>query len=87
MKTIKLTLHGRVQGIGFRWHAQRLAERHGVKGYVQNRSDGTVEIVGQGRELPSFVEAVRQGPSHAHIETVEETATDEEEYPDFSIHH
>jgi acylphosphatase len=41
---------GRVQGVGFRYTAAGLARDCGVRGYVRNRSDGTVELVAQGAQ-------------------------------------
>ena len=39
---------GRVQGVGFRYTAQRVADRHPVGGYVRNMPDGSVELVAEG---------------------------------------
>lgn len=39
-----LTAHGRVQGVFFRAQTQQLAQEHGVRGWVANRPDGTVEV-------------------------------------------
>jgi acylphosphatase len=41
---------GRVQGIGFRYTAQNIAQQYNVKGYVKNLSDGRVELVLEGPE-------------------------------------
>lgn len=41
---------GHVQGVGFRFTAQRIAQRHAVAGYVRNLPDGRVEIVVEGEE-------------------------------------
>ena len=41
---------GQVQGVGFRFTAQRLAEALEVKGWVKNLSDGTVQLVAEGSE-------------------------------------
>jgi len=40
---------GRVQGVGFRFTAQRIAQRHAISGYVKNLPDGTVEMFAQVR--------------------------------------
>jgi acylphosphatase len=40
---------GRVQGVGFRFTAHRVANRHQVAGFVRNLPDGTVEMLAQGR--------------------------------------
>lgn len=39
---------GRVQGVGFRFTAHRMAGRHQLTGYVRNQRDGTVEMLAQG---------------------------------------
>ena len=41
---------GQVQGVGFRFTAQRLAEALEVKGWVKNLPDGTVQLVAEGSE-------------------------------------
>ncbi len=47
---------GRVQGVGFRFAAQRIARRHGITGFVRNLPDGSVQMVMEG--LPGFIEQV-----------------------------
>lgn len=39
-------MEGRVQGIGFRWYAMNHGQALGVRGWVRNRDDGAVEVVG-----------------------------------------
>ena len=39
---------GRVQGVGFRYTAQRIAQQHAVTGFVKNLRDGRVELVAEG---------------------------------------
>jgi len=41
---------GRVQGVGFRYTTQRIADRYDLTGYVRNLPDGTVEALVQGTE-------------------------------------
>ena len=57
---LSVTFHGRVQGVGFRYGTEQTATRFAVKGFVQNRSDGSVLLVAEGerRELASFLAAV-----------------------------
>src|SRR4051794_8262622 len=43
-------VHGRVQGVGFRWFVQKQAERLGLKGYTRNLDDGSVEVYAIGSE-------------------------------------
>jgi len=52
----RLIVHGRVQGVGFRWAIARAAESRGVSGWAANRADGTVEAVLEGE--PDAVEAL-----------------------------
>jgi len=48
MHSIKGTVHGRVQGVGFRYFVRTVAQRHGLCGYAQNLADGRVEFLLQG---------------------------------------
>ena len=69
----RLIVHGRVQGVGFRWAIARAAESRGVSGWAANRADGTVEAVLEGE--PDAVESVvrlsREGPRGARVERVD----------------
>ncbi len=62
MSLYDITFMGRVQGVGFRWTACRIAERFEIAGWVRNEADGTVRCVAQGEvsELDAFVEAVQE---------------------------
>ncbi|MHC5001624.1 MAG: acylphosphatase [Planctomycetota bacterium] len=55
-----VTFSGRVQGVGFRASARRVASSHRVSGWVRNEADGTVLMVaeGTGRELDRFVKSI-----------------------------
>ena len=72
MITRHLHILGHVQGVGFRFHAQRKALELGVTGWVRNRRDGSVEIMAQGE--PEAVEAMiawaRRGPASARVSEV-----------------
>jgi acylphosphatase len=66
-------VHGHVQGVFFRDSVRRLAERHGVCGWVRNNRDGTVEAVLEGDPggVDRVVEFMREGPRGALVERVE----------------
>ena len=72
MHRVHLVVRGRVQGVGFRYFVVRRAAALGLDGWVSNRADGSVEVEAEGgREaLASLVEALRQGPSQAHVTDV-----------------
>jgi acylphosphatase len=69
----RLIVHGRVQGVGFRWAIARAAESRGVAGWVANRADGTVEAVleGEPQAVDSVVRLSEEGPRGAQVERVE----------------
>jgi acylphosphatase len=62
-------VEGMVQGVGFRFFAQREGRRAGVTGWVRNLPDGRVEAVGDGApdQLSSFEQALRRGPGSASV--------------------
>jgi acylphosphatase len=67
-------VHGRVQGVGFRYFVERMAGELGCRGYVRNRANGTVEVYAMGSfsKLQRLGEKLRQGPSLARVDQVEE---------------
>lgn len=69
----RLVVHGRVQGVGYRYSCEIAAERLGVNGWVRNNDDGTVEVVAEGEPsaVESLIEWARQGPRHADVIRVE----------------
>jgi acylphosphatase len=65
MHGIRAIVEGRVQRVGFRAFAQRLAFRHGLDGEVWNRSDGSVELIAFHQDpavLRDFVRELHLGP-------------------------
>ncbi len=74
----RYTISGEVQGVGFRFFAQRVAARHQVVGYVRNLPDGTVEALAEGspESVEGFKHDLAAGPAHARVEGVEEVSLD-----------
>jgi acylphosphatase len=72
-KQLEATVHGLVQGVGFRWHTRQAARRLNLRGYVRNRYDGTVTVVAEGPEpaLRQFLSYVQAGPSSAVVQSVD----------------
>jgi acylphosphatase len=77
---LRLTVHGRVQGVGFRYAAREAAIACGVSGWVRNLPDGTVEIVAQGPPdaIESLVTWAERGPRHAAVHRVARERRDPE---------
>jgi len=63
-----------VQGVGFRYFAQRSAAKHQVKGYIRNLPDGTVEAFAQGseRSVNGFRDDITAGPRFSRVDHIEE---------------
>ena len=69
---IKVIVKGRVQGVFYRVHTQSQADRLGVKGYVKNLPDGSVEAVFEGdrQSVSQMVKWCHQGPKASFVEHV-----------------
>jgi len=69
-KTMQVFYDGRVQGVGFRYTARRVASGYDVAGYVRNLPDGRVELVASGEpdEVDEFLAAMRESELAGHIE-------------------
>ena len=70
--TRRLSIQGRVQGVGFRWSLGAEARALGLKGWVRNRSDGSVEalIVGAPEVVEALTAWAHRGPPTARVERV-----------------
>ena len=69
----RLVVHGRVQGVGYRWSMVREAERiDGLSGWVRNRRDGSVEalVVGPPEAVDTLTQWAQRGPSMARVDSV-----------------
>lgn len=72
MRSVRLTISGRVQGVGYRDWARGQAVALGLNGWVRNRRDGCVEalVSGPAYQIEAFVAAIRRGPSLARVDDV-----------------
>ena len=64
---------GQVQGVGFRFFARRVAREAGIRGWVRNRPDGTVESLAEGEEdaVARYLGRLREGPRGSRVTAVE----------------
>jgi acylphosphatase len=69
----RVVVHGRVQGVGFRYSLARAAEPRGIAGWARNHADGTLEAVFEGdpEGVESLVRVCREGPRGAEVERVD----------------
>lgn len=76
--TLSLRIHGRVQGVGFRWSLREEALALGLSGWVRNRHDGSVEALARGPEVAvsALVEWAGKGPPGALVLSVEAQTDD-----------
>jgi len=86
-KRLVVTLHGVVQGIGFRYAAQDMAREALVSGWVKNESDGTVQIVAEGDEndLKAFIDQIKKIFSQSIDSTESRWEEATGEFEDFRI--
>jgi len=80
-------VHGRVQGVGFRYSATREAHRLGVNGWVRNASNGDVEIWAEGppENLAAYLAWLRKGPQFSRIDSVDTVEKECKGYYDFNV--
>ncbi|MGI8315278.1 acylphosphatase [Halobacillus mangrovi] len=84
-----IVVHGRVQGVGFRATTKQIAEQLELKGWVKNKSDGSVEIEAEGdaANLKEFVDQLNEGPTpFAKVQAIDiEDFDSEEGYKKFKV--
>jgi acylphosphatase len=73
MTAVLLRITGVVQGVAFRYHAKEKAAAVNLKGWVRNRTDGSVEIFFQGSDddVQQVIDWCHTGPPMAAVENVE----------------
>lgn len=85
--TKHIVLHGIVQGVGMRFYCRQTARRMGVRGYVKNLSNGTVELIAQGDEslLKRFVNQIKTASPGQLDDVVVETVELDKRYKNFGV--
>lgn len=73
MRSLKIVVSGRVQGVGFRAYLADEARRHSVSGWARNLADGRLEVLAHGTDpaLEALIAACRSGPPGAEVSGVE----------------
>ncbi len=86
MRSLRVVIHGRVQGVFFRDTVRDAAEEAGVAGWVRNRGDGTVEARFEGDDaaVERMVELCWRGPRAAEVERVDTEDAEPEGLSGFS---
>jgi len=87
MKTVRLIIKGKVQGVFYRATAKDIADLIGVKGWVKNLPNNDVEITATAAEdvLQKFIAWCKQGPPKARVDEVTVEELNVEEFKGFKI--
>lgn len=72
MGAFRVVIHGRVQGVGYRWFAREVCEANAVSGWVRNRRNGTVEaeLHGSYTDVQAVLDSMAQGPPGAQVDEI-----------------
>ena len=70
MRRVRIIVHGKVQGVFFRYSVKQIADKLKVKGYARNNFDKTIEIVAEGSEeaISTIIQFCRRGPPMARVD-------------------
>jgi acylphosphatase len=82
---VRIEVFGRVQGVGFRAFTHRTARRQGVRGWVRNRLDGSVEalLIGADDAVAMVIEHCRRGPPKSRVDRLDRFAAADDGATDF----
>ena len=77
-KSVIARIHGRVQGVWYRGWTVENAVKRGLRGWVRNRADGSVEALfcGPPTAVDEMIEACRRGPRSARVERIDQTSAE-----------
>lgn len=88
MMSLRIFVYGRVQGVFFRANTRKKAKKLGLKGWVRNKKDGSVEILVQGEKdkIEKLIDWTKVGPPAARVDKIEKNQEEiEKEFSDFKI--
>jgi acylphosphatase len=68
---VRVFAGGRVQGVAYRFFAEKYAGRTGITGWARNLPDGRVEVLAEGssENIEAFLERLREGPRLARVDS------------------
>lgn len=83
MLRLHALVYGRVQGVGFRYFVQKNAIKLGVRGWVRNNEDGSVEVLayGESPEILRLLDLLKQGPTMSYVTEVKHEIENVSECP------
>ena len=87
MKTLKFRISGTVQGVFFRKFVKDNADKLGVRGFVRNLEDGSMEVLAEGRDeiVDEFLSECEKGTKHAEIKKIDVQEIRHQGFKDFRI--
>ena len=80
---VRVRITGRVQDVWFRYWTNKEAKARGLRGWVRNRRDGTVEalFIGNAAAVAAMIEACRDGPPDAYVTDIAEAPGEDDGRP------
>jgi acylphosphatase len=86
-RSVRVSIEGAVQGVGYRCWAERVATGLGLTGWVRNRLDGSVEALfcGEADDVAEMLDRCRDGPPSARVTAIRILEEDVPAPDDFSI--
>lgn len=87
MKSIRLIVSGKVQGVFFRDSTRRKAQELGLSGYARNLPDGNVEVVAEGPEekINELIQFIKNNPGHSKVKEIKINHKELENFNGFEI--
>jgi acylphosphatase len=87
IRSYKIIVKGKVQGVGYRFNAQAAAHKYDLTGFARNLPDKSVLIHAEGKEenINRFIEWCYVGPRLAEVSEVNAEEQDVKGYPTFEI--